>query len=228
MVENEGIRTEDARSCLLCGSEGELLYSSLRDPLFRAPGNWSLMQCPNCQLACLSPRPLPEDIGAFYSQYFPHQVPYAPNRCLAGLRKRAKASILRSSSGHQIVGSIRILGSVFTRISMLEDFAGSGECYLRYIERKRLLNVVSGNRLFLYHMRRFCWDFAGGEPVSVACIKFGLEVFHGSLEEAKFQDRYLAMQFLTDALISQFSGNNHVYLYMFAIFITLRKVTYAD
>lgn len=76
-------------------------------------------------------------------------------------------------------------------------------------------------------MRLFGWDFAGGEPVSVACIKFGLEVFHGSLEEAKFQDRYLAMQFLKDVLISQFSGNIHLYLYMLAIFINLRKVTYA-
>jgi len=49
MIENDGVRTEDARSCLLCSDEGGILYSDLRDRLFDAPGNWSLMRCPKCQ-----------------------------------------------------------------------------------------------------------------------------------------------------------------------------------
>lgn len=47
-------------------------------------------------------------------------------------------------------------------------------------------------RIFLDHMRRLGWDASGveldSEAVSVAREKFGLEVFHGYLEEAKFPD----------------------------------------
>jgi hypothetical protein len=59
MIENEGVRVEEARCCLLCGGEGVPLYGDLRDRIFSAPGIWSLIQCPKCQLVWLNPRPLP-------------------------------------------------------------------------------------------------------------------------------------------------------------------------
>lgn len=194
MIENEGVRAEDAHSCLLCGGEGALLHSGLRDRLFGAPGIWSLMQCPKCQLVWLNPRPLPDEIGKLYSQYYTHIVLEAPKKSLAGLRKSAKASILQSSFGYKMEGSSRILGSVLSRIGLLEDIVGGSVRYLKAEDRGRLLDVGCGNGFFLDQMRRLGWNVEGveldGMAASVARTKFELEVFQGSLEEAKFPDKY--------------------------------------
>lgn len=190
MIENEGVRAEEARICVLCGGEGAQLYDGLRDRLFSAPGNWSLMQCPKCQLVWLSPRPISEDIGKLYAQYYTHHVLEPPKKSLAGLRKSLKASILQSSFGYQMEGSNRILGSFSSRIGLLEDIVGGSVRYLKAENRGRLLDVGCGNGFFLNQMRRLGWDVEGVEPdgraASVARTKFGLKVFQGSLEEAKF------------------------------------------
>jgi hypothetical protein len=100
MIENEGIRVSEAPCCLLCVYEGELLYSGLRDRLFGAPGNWSLMQCPKCQLACLNPQPIPDDVGKLYAQYFSHQKADAPRGGVDKPSHECEASILQSSFGY--------------------------------------------------------------------------------------------------------------------------------
>jgi 2-polyprenyl-3-methyl-5-hydroxy-6-metoxy-1,4-benzoquinol methylase len=150
------------------------------------------MQCPKCQLVWLNPRPIPDDIGKLYSQYFTHQVPEAPKSALAGLRKSVKASILQSSFGYQMEDSNRMIGSVLSRIGPFEDIVGGNVRYLKGSEKGRLLDVGCGNGTFLDQMRQLGWEVTGvepdGEAVSVAVQKLGLEVFHGSLEEAKFPE----------------------------------------
>jgi 2-polyprenyl-3-methyl-5-hydroxy-6-metoxy-1,4-benzoquinol methylase len=192
MIENEGVRVREARCCLLCEGEGVTLYSGLRDRLFGAPGVWSLMQCPNCELVWLNPRPIPEDIGKLYSQYYTHQVLEAPKKMLAGLRESVKASVLQSSFGYHIEGSSRMLGSMLSKIGPIKDIVGSKVCYLKTCEKGRLLDVGCGNGLFLDYMRQLGWDVVGVEPddeaVIVAREMLGLQVFKGSLEEAKFSD----------------------------------------
>ncbi len=192
MIENEGIRAEEIQSCLLCGNEGNLLYGGLRDFLFGAPGSWSLMHCPNCGLAWLNPRPVPDDIGKLYSQYYTHQLPEHTRKSLTGIRKRVKASILQSCFGYNTEGSNRILGSILSRIGLLKETIGAGVRYLKASDRGRLLDVGCGNGSFLHQMRLLGWDTVGVEPdacaVSVAREKLGLEAFHGSLEEAKFPE----------------------------------------
>lgn len=190
MMDNEGVQVRDAHYCLLCQEEGELLYSDLRDRLFGAPGNWSLMQCPKCQLVWLNPRPIPDDIGKLYSQYFTHQALDAPKSVLAGLKRSLKASILQSSFGYQMEDSNRIIGSLLSKIGPLRDIAGGNVRYLNGSEKGRLLDVGCGNGIFLDQMKQLGWEVVGVEPdegaASVAVQKFGLEVFQGSLEEAKF------------------------------------------
>jgi 2-polyprenyl-3-methyl-5-hydroxy-6-metoxy-1,4-benzoquinol methylase len=191
MIENEGVCAEDSHSCLLCGSEGMLLYGGLRDRLFGAPGSWSLMQCPECQLVWLNPRPIPEDVGKLYVQYFTHQKLDLQKGALAGFRKRVKASILDSSFGYRIDGSNRA-GSLLSRIGPLRDMAGGGVMWLEAAEKGRLLDVGCGNGSFLIQMKQLGWEVTGvepdGEAVSVARENFRLNVFKGSLEEAEFPD----------------------------------------
>ena len=194
MNENEGIHVSEARYCLLCGCEGTLLYAGLRDRLFGAPGSWSLMRCPECQLVWLNPQPTSDDVGKFYIQYFTHQKLETPKKALAGLRKRVKTSILSSSFGYQMEGSNRIMGSVLSCIGPLREIVSGRVMWLEAGEKGRLLDIGCGNGQFLDRMRQLGWEVVGVEPdelaVSVARERYGLEVFQGSLEEAKFPDRH--------------------------------------
>lgn len=190
MIENEGIRVREARYCLMCGDEGAMLYSGLRDCLFGAPGRWGLMQCPRCRLVWLNPQPIPDDVGKLYAQYHTHQTFVAPKR-LACLRKGVKASILKSRYGYQTEDSNKVIGAFLSYIAPpLREIVGSSVRWLKASENGRLLDVGCGNGRFLDQMRQLGWNVTGiepdGEAVSVACEKFGLEVFQGSLEKARF------------------------------------------
>lgn len=194
MIENDGVNAVRAESCMLCGRDGRQLYSSLRDRLFGAPGIWSLMECPRCELVWLNPRPVPEDIGKLYSQYFTHKVAEAPRRASSALRKSVKESILSTSFGYPIDGSHKIVGSVLSMIGPLREIVGGGVMWLSAQERGRLLDVGCGNGMFLDRMRQLGWDVTGVEPdgaaVRVAREKLGLEVIEGSREDAGLPDRY--------------------------------------
>jgi len=82
--------------------EGVLLYQGLRDRLFGAPGTWSLIRCPNCDLAWLNPRPIENDIGKLYTEYYTHQHEDSSKKRLASLRKAVKTSILQSAFGYPV------------------------------------------------------------------------------------------------------------------------------
>ncbi|OPY57223.1 MAG: hypothetical protein A4E49_00091 [Methanosaeta sp. PtaU1.Bin112] len=188
MNNNEGIHVKEARHCLLCGDEGDILYSGLRDRLFDAPGIWSLMQCPKCQLVWLNPRPAADDIGKLYANYFTHEIPNNQNRN-GGLRRVVKASILQSSYGYRIDGANRVMGSALSYVGPLKAIVCSSVRWLEAHEGGRLLDVGCGNGRFLDQMRQLGWEVTGVEPdgaaVSVAREKLGLQVFEGSLEEAR-------------------------------------------
>lgn len=178
MRDNEGVRVTDATCCLLCGSEGKVLYSDLRDRLFGAPGIWTLLQCPKCQLVWLNPQPTPNDIGKLYAQYFTHTTPNSTPRNPSALRKLIKASILESSFGYSADGSNRMLGSLLSLIGPLKEIVGGGVRWLGNDDKGLLLDVGCGNGSFLDQMRSLGWEVAGVEPdaeaVSVACERYGL------------------------------------------------------
>ena len=70
------IRTELVPHCPLCGAEDcRVLYSALRDRLFRAPGLWTLKRCCRCGLIFLSPRPIQDDAVKAYVAYCTHAAP---------------------------------------------------------------------------------------------------------------------------------------------------------
>ena len=194
MMDNEGIQVREARHCLLCEAEGELLYRGLRDRLCGAVGSWSLMHCPKCQLVWLNPHPIPDDIGKLYSQYFTHQATDVKRGMLAGIRRFAKASVLQHGFGYRMKGSSSLLGSLLGRIGPIEDMVGGDVRYLKAGESGRLLDVGCGNGEYMDRMRQLGWDVVGVEPdgraVSVAREGLGLEVFEGTLEGAKFPHDY--------------------------------------
>ncbi len=188
MKNNDGIHVKEARHCLLCGEEGEKLYTGQRDRLFGAPGIWTLMQCPGCQVVWLNPQPVPEDIGKLYANYFTHHTPSSNSNRLGEIRKIVKTSILQSSFGYKTDGSNKVIGSALSSIGPLKAIIGNSVRWLEAREGGRLLDVGCGNGSYLNQMQQLGWEVTGvepdGEAVAVARKKFGLEVFHGSLEEA--------------------------------------------
>lgn len=192
---NEGVLVQDAPQCILCGREGSLLYSRLRDRLFSAPGRWSLMRCRGCDLVWLNPRPLPEEIGKLYEDYHTHVVPSGNvnRKRLGRIRTLVKNSILRSSYGYRIEGARSFLGWLLSRLGPLREMVGGSVLWLHFREKGRLLDIGCGNGQFLARMRDLGWEVMGIEPdpeaVRIAREHFGLEVIQGTVEEVKLPEQ---------------------------------------
>lgn len=86
-----------------------------------------------------------------------------------------------------------MVGLIFGRIGPLKDIAGSCVRWLEAREKGHLLDVGCGDGSFLISMKQLGWNVAGVEldrkAVSIAREK-GLEIFHGSLGEAKFSNKH--------------------------------------
>jgi hypothetical protein len=143
------IRTRPKPACAICGSEGQVLYSGLKDRLFSAPGTWQLKQCPKpgCGLVWPDPVPLEEDLGLAYQTYYTHEEP-------TGAVGRLKRAIL--AKGYRFVIGIPavLTGLYFERQRfrrMLLDDLPPG----------RLLDVGCGDGQFLSLMKARGWEGAG-------------------------------------------------------------------
>ncbi len=68
------MRVEPRPACMLCGSEGHVLYESLIDHQYGVPGIWSLRECSNtrCSLVWQDPMITPEDLPLAYKSYYTH------------------------------------------------------------------------------------------------------------------------------------------------------------
>ncbi|WP_174275095.1 class I SAM-dependent methyltransferase [Sphingomonas bacterium] len=99
-VDNDGILAENRSDCILCGNDSRLLHDGLRDPLFGAPGTWSIRQCASadCRLGWVDPRPLPDQVGKLYESYYTHAEDGAvdeQNYYGGGLKKIVKSVLAR-------------------------------------------------------------------------------------------------------------------------------------
>jgi 2-polyprenyl-3-methyl-5-hydroxy-6-metoxy-1,4-benzoquinol methylase len=181
--ENEGIKVQSTPACYLCGTEGHLLYGSLRDRLFAAPGEWSLKECPNaeCGLIWLDPMPTEADISKVYTTYYTHQVNTCERtnigvwsilwRKLRTARKLVYLRLMSLTSLHEARFSIATM-------------------YLAHNKPGKLLEVGCGTGIFLDRMRSRGWDVQGlevdPEASKIAEATFGVPVFAGTLEEANY------------------------------------------
>lgn len=188
--DNEGVRVAKVPECYLCGRQGNLLYRGLRDQIFGAPGTWSIAYCPRCQLAWLNPRPIPEDIGKLYANYYTHADLGTAAAEQSTSRQRIKNAILAAGFGYDalIAGKSKDLhlGRALSRVRLFYDLAGASVMWLPSSRKGRLLDVGCGNGAFLGRMRELGWQVVGVEPDPVAgrvAQQRGLEVYMGTLED---------------------------------------------
>ncbi len=74
----------------------------------------------------------------------------------------------------------------------------------KYKKTRRLLDIGCATGLFLNVAKKFGWEVYGVEPskwgVDFAKKEYGLDIFNGTLEEAKFQERFFDVISLLDVL----------------------------
>jgi SAM-dependent methyltransferase len=148
--------------CELCGQDQSELLFETPDRLHNLPGKFNIVQCKNCGLIYINPRPV--DIRAYYppDSYAAHggkrsksHFSVAPLRSV-GLRRRRRAVLARKRSGR-----------------LLDVGCGTGD-FLNAMKQK------SG------------WDTVGLEPSSAAATQarqiYGLDIQVGQLDEVEIPE----------------------------------------
>lgn len=186
---NEGIRVQEAPFCLLCGNKGKILYKDLKDRFFNAPGIWTLLQCAKCYFVWLNPRPIPEDMGKLYGQYFTHSTERSVPR-FAWIRRFIRDAILGAHMDydHLVKGVWKKgFGKVLSWVIPLKERVELSVMNLPAKKGGRLLDVGCGNGIFLEKMRSLGWEVVGVEmdekAVKIGRERFALDIYQGSIEE---------------------------------------------
>ena len=173
------IRTYSCPKCYLCGNEGKLLYESLKDRLFGAPGEWNLKKCtnPECGLVWLDPMPLEEDIGKAYQNYYTHNIDYV-QISLVGRLLRTIYRAVKTIPSH-LVG-------------MRREEVQLESMYLSNVSPGRLLEIGFGSGQFLKKMQLCGWEVEGvdfdSKAVEGVKTRYGFSVHVGSLESIGYPD----------------------------------------
>jgi SAM-dependent methyltransferase len=142
--------------CPLCGADATRQLFVARDRLLGRPGSFPVVQCESCGLVFLKPRPSAAALGAYYpDNYYPLDEQPSPEA----------AAVARD-----------LLGQV-------SDWTRA-----RGIEHPRLLDVGCGTGLFLHLADEAGMHVRGIElsasAVNYARTNYGLDVHHGTLEDA--------------------------------------------
>lgn len=172
-VNNEGVLCESASHCVLCRSTGQPLYEGLRDRLFDAPGEWSLIQCsdPSCALIWCSPRPLPDQIGKLYRNYYTHSAADG-----APVNAPSQSGFLK-----QVLGYV-----MFWRAPMFL----TASLHLEGLKPGRLLEIGCGNGHFLAQAARSGWSAFGidfdADAIASANKRPGVTAHIGELKDCAF------------------------------------------
>ena len=191
MMTDVEIKVEEVAHCLYCQKPGTQLYAGLRDRLFGAPGVWGFLQCPECQLVWLNPRPVPEDLGKVYVTYYTHNTKDNLSG-LAALRNRTRLALYSAVSGYSVLAKgwgWRQFGRALSLVPTLKERARLGLMCLDSGKKGRLLDVGCGSGYFLGIMRDAGWDVLGVDKdaaaADVARELYGVRVAVGTLQEAK-------------------------------------------
>jgi SAM-dependent methyltransferase len=150
----------ESPDCPLCGSTAARALFVARDRLLGRPGAFPVVRCAGCGLVYLRPRPAPAELGTYYPDvYYPIDADPSPEA-------RAVAEGL---------------------LARVTSWVREHRC-----DRLRLLDVGCGTGLFLHLAQNVGMRVQGIEPgaaaVTYARMRYGLDVRHGTLEDARLPD----------------------------------------
>lgn len=152
-------------NCNLCGADDTELVYLQKDRLLKLPGSFRLVQCRQCGLLYLNPRPTPQEIATYYP---PEYNAYS----IAPEDRRSRVDCLDASFGY------------WKRARSVTKARPRGG---------RLLDIGCATGNFLHALRRLGpWDVEGldvsFQAAEYARNRYGLEVFVGELAQARYPD----------------------------------------
>ncbi len=167
--------------CPICNSSGRFSFLG-RDLLYKKNGTYRYLKCELCEAVYQSPMPTSDEISSFYPS------DYAPYEQLGALKQpsQLKFAVLKKRYGYTHLN--------VSKFCQLISPAFAGFKYrdsISFIPNGRGLDVGCGNGELIRNMNSFGWNFEGVEFNSeavAACRSIGINVFHGDLFEAAFED----------------------------------------
>lgn len=195
-VDMEVIRSNMQRSCHVCGSVGEVVYSGLEDRLFKAPGAWDLKRCLNrdCGLIWLDPAPCPADIHKAYANYYTHRDGAASRSLLQVVKEKAKRGYRARKFAFEADKATALdylLGFVIGLLWPGREYLDYGFAQLADLEKGRLLEIGCGKGHLLALMSRWGWACEGLDFDDTAvgnARQKGLKVVLGDLESQRYPE----------------------------------------
>lgn len=150
--------------CAICGLLDTTTIYDSHDRNWRLEGRFKVVKCSGCGLVYVNPRPVIEDIWMYYPETF-----MVRSRIVDGDMSDFK---MHGKSWKEIMGAV-------------------AAPILRHRTTGKVLDVGSGDGLFLAFMKSVGWDAYGVEPRKEAAAasekQFGIKVFQGLLHEAPFK-----------------------------------------
>lgn len=197
-------KTFETVNCDLCGSSDYSLKFTARNTEFREPFN--LVECCDCGLVYLNPRPSKESIGRYYPEenYYAYQE--LDSQSWDNFRQKIKNFILECQPGYgkNLRFLRRIVWSFFQKSLMLQ---------VSYREGGKILDVGCGNGYFLKWMQKQGWQVYGVEiskAASQVAQRHGLEVYNGELPKAKYPSDYFDVVTMNQVLEHVYSPSEYV------------------
>jgi SAM-dependent methyltransferase len=190
------IRSEAVDRCLVCGSEGVPLYGDVPDLLLGTPGRWHIVRCrsADCGLLWLNPRPVAEELGSLYENYFTHEAD-ASDHGGAGLRSQVRRAIQQRLLGYpaQIGARVRALAALVQLVPWYRASAMRDLFWLPASDRGRLLDIGCGNGAPMQRFVAAGWSATGidfdAEAVAAA-RSAGLDARVGALKDQALPDAH--------------------------------------
>lgn len=160
----------------MCGGNGAVAHSGVRDPDRQLDGDWSFRRCNGCGVYWLDPTPLPEEMWKAYASYHTH-TRKRDNRLLKSLLSLAHRFIRLAYLPNAITSGLKREANAL-RFMMLGDEKPG-----------RLLDVGCGGGRFLRRMQKRGWQVAGTDFDEQAANKvtrrYGIKTHVGDLPQCK-------------------------------------------
>jgi 2-polyprenyl-3-methyl-5-hydroxy-6-metoxy-1,4-benzoquinol methylase len=198
MIQNQTddlVRTNACPTCYICKKPGKLVYDSVTDKLFGAPGNWRLLACSDCVLIWLDPQPVSDDLVKIYNTYYTHQPGLI--RWFMSSDNPIRAKVLIDQYGYDRLKQqikINLSSTLISYLPSVREIVGMSILKLGANQVGKLLDVGCGNGQFLNNMRNLGWEVYGTEidskAVETAQNEYNLNVKVGTLNQAHFLDEF--------------------------------------